>query len=46
MRRARKDSLPNVPDTLLELANLFENGQLDRYKANSVLIYKGITLKR
>ncbi|KAF0726771.1 MULE domain-containing protein [Aphis craccivora] len=35
MRRARKTSLPSIPDNLYDLSVLFENGQLERYSSNN-----------
>lgn len=42
MRRARKSSLPLIPDTLRQLGDLFEQGNLNRYQVNDEIIYKGI----
>jgi len=42
MRRARKSSLPLIPDTLRQLGDLFEQGDLNRYQVNDEIIYKGI----
>ena len=41
MRRARKTSLPSIPDNLYDLSVLFENGQLERYSSNNELLYIG-----
>ncbi|XP_008183967.1 uncharacterized protein LOC103309677 [Acyrthosiphon pisum] len=41
MRRARKSSLPLIPDTLRQLGDLFEQGNLNRYQVNDEIIYKG-----
>lgn len=40
-RLSRKRSLPNVPETLRELANQFQEGLLNRYQACGEIIFKG-----
>ncbi|CAI6363522.1 unnamed protein product [Macrosiphum euphorbiae] len=41
MRLSRKRSLPNVPETLKDLADQFDAGLLHRFQACGELIYKG-----
>jgi hypothetical protein len=41
MLLSRKRSLPNVPETLRDLADQFEAGILHRYQACGEIIYKG-----
>lgn len=44
MRRARKTTLPSIPNDLNELRLLFDNGQLERYSSNHEVLYKGNNL--
>lgn len=41
MRLSRKRSLPNVPETLKDLADQFDAGLLHRFQARGEIIYKG-----
>ncbi|XP_029346571.1 uncharacterized protein LOC100574156 [Acyrthosiphon pisum] len=41
MRRARTLSLPMIPETISDLANLFIAGNLNRYSVDGEVVYKG-----
>jgi len=41
MRLARKTSLPSLPPSLTELANLFDEGHLLRYSCCNEIMFKG-----
>lgn len=41
MRNARRKSLPRLPNTLLDLATMFDNGQLNRFSCCDSPFFKG-----
>jgi len=41
MRRARTLSLPMIPETISDLANLFIAGNLNGYSVDGEVVYKG-----